>query len=117
MALVEQGMLHRSAIHNYLHLARSEMFSHQATFDTRPLQPYVEAGKLRALYVSAGDEWAPLAMERRLAAAGVPTTVVSEQVLTHMFSCSQPQTRIVADWVREQVSQVERSADWRKKED
>ena len=70
VALVEEGMLHRGAIHNYLHLARTEMYSHQATFDTRPLRRLVEASRLRALYVSAGDEWAPIAMERRLAQAG-----------------------------------------------
>ena len=109
VALVEQGMLHRGAIHNYLHLARTEMYSHQATFDTRPLRRLVAANRLRALYVSAGDEWAPITMERRLALAGVPTTVVSDQQLSHMFSCSAPQARIVADWVREQVEDVSRT--------
>ena len=106
VALVETGMLHRGAIHNYLHLARTEMFSHQAAFDTRPLRRLVAASKLRALYVSAGDEWAPVAMERRLAQAGVATTVVSDEDVSHMFSCSAPQARIVADWVREQVEDV-----------
>ena len=101
-------MLHRGAISNYLHLARTEMCSHQAShgtpplhthrpftpallhaapshllsithcspsrrpaarrphpshqarFDTAPLAPLVEAGRLRALYVDEGDEWAPL---------------------------------------------------------
>ena len=80
-----------------------EMYRQQVTFDCSLLQPYVDAGKLRALYVSAGDEWAPLAMERRLAAAGVPTTIMSADVLSHMFSCSEPQARVVTDWVCEQI--------------
>ena len=53
--------------------------------------------------MSAGDEWAPISMERRLAEEGVPTTVLSEDELTHMFSCSASQTRIVVEWVKEQV--------------
>ena len=103
VTLVEKGMLHGGAIHNYLHLARSEMYSHQATFDLSPLRELVSSRRLRALFVSGGDEWAPVAMERRLAEEGVPTTVVSEQELSHMFSCNAPQTRIVAEWVKEQV--------------
>jgi len=103
VALVEKGMLHRGAISNYLHLARSEMYSHQATFDLGPLRSFVSANRLRALYVSAGDEWAPIAMERRLAEEGVPTTVLSEDTCSHMFSCSASQTQIVVEWVKEQV--------------
>ena len=104
VTLLEKGMLHRGAISNYLHLARSEMYSHQTPFDLGPtLRSFVSANRLRALYVSAGDEWAPISMERRLAEEGVPTTVLSEDELTHMFSCSASQTRIVVEWVKEQV--------------
>jgi len=97
-------MLHRGAISNYLHLARTEMFSHQARFDTAPLAPLVEAGRLRALYVDEGDEWAPLSMARRLATeAKVPTTVLSKDVVSHSFSCNADETEVVARWVVEQV--------------
>ena len=107
VALLEKGMLHRGAISNYLHLARSEMYSHQTPFDLGPtLRSFVSANRLRALYVSAGDEWAPISMERRLAEEGVPTTVLSEDELTHMFSCSASQTRIVVEWVKEQVRET-----------
>ena len=62
--LIEKGMLHRNAIRNYLYLARTEMYNHQAPFDVEPLEPLVAPGLLRALFVSAGEAcmcgfWAP----------------------------------------------------------
>ena len=97
-------MLHQGMVRNYLHLARTEMFNHLEAFDTAPLTPLVEANRVSALYVSEGDEWAPLAMERRLAEeAGVPTTVLSGDDVGHQFSCNAQQTAKVAEWVAEAV--------------
>jgi pimeloyl-ACP methyl ester carboxylesterase len=105
--LVEEGMLHRGCIENYLFLARTEMFSHQATFATEALRPLATIGRLAALYVSSGDEWAPLAMERRLATeAAVPTTVVSRDEVSHAFSCRSRETNVVAQWVVERVNEA-----------
>ena len=102
--LVERGMLHRGAIHNYLHLARTEMQALGAPFALPPaVQPLVDAGRLRALYVDAGDEWAPLTLERRLHAAGVRTSVVSHEHASHAFSCNASDTRVVSEWVAEAV--------------
>jgi hypothetical protein len=100
-------MLHRGCIENYLFLARTEMFSHQATFATEALRPLATIGRLAALYVSSGDEWAPLAMERRLATeAAVPTTVVSRDEVSHAFSCRSRETNVVAQWVVERVNEA-----------
>ena len=101
--LTERSLLHYSAIYNFLHLARTEMVSHQSTFDMQPLRALADADSLCALFVDEGDEWAPLTMQTRLAAAGVPTTVVEHAQLGHAFSCTAPQTQLVAGWVCEQI--------------
>lgn len=106
VALVERGMLHRGAVHNYLHLARTEMFALSRRFDTASLSSLIDAGRVRALYIEAGDEWAPLTLERRLAADGVLTSVLSEGEARHAFSCNASDTRRVADWVVEQLSDI-----------
>jgi len=50
-----------------------------------------------------GDEWAPLAMERRLADANVLTTIVDSIELEHAFSCNSRQTSRAAAWASEQI--------------
>lgn len=102
--LVEEGMLHRGAIQNYLYLARTEMLALAAPFAMPgSLRPLVDAGRVRALYIESGDEWAPLTVEKRLREMGVRTTVVRKGEASHAFSCSASDTRVVSEWVERAV--------------
>ena len=101
VSLVEDGMLHKGTIHNYLYLARTEMRRLAPSFESMPseLSGLVDAGRVRALYVDEGDEWAPVSMERRLSAMGVRTTVISHEEARHAFSCNASDTKSVSAWV------------------
>ena len=101
--LVERGMLHRGAVHNYLYLARTEMLTLATPLDSSLLRPLVEKVKVRALYLDHGDEWAPPEVAKRLEASGIPTTIISGDSVRHSFSCNSTDTSIVTSWVSEQV--------------
>ena len=101
VSLVEDGMLHKGTIHNCLYLARTEMRRLAPSFESMPseLSGLVDAGRVRALYVDEGDEWAPVSMERRLSAMGVRTTVIRHEEARHAFSCNASDTKSVSAWV------------------
>ena len=67
------------------------------------LKELVGQGRVRALYVDAGDEWAPLSVERRLNAEGMRTTVVNGDEVRHAFSCNSNDLRRVAAWVSSEL--------------
>lgn len=108
VALVESGFLHVGAAQNMLHLARSEMRALAGQYKVpAELDSVVQAGRVRALYIDRGDEWAPLTAEEQMRAQGVRTSVRSADVVSHSFSCNASDTRVVAAWVAETMREID----------